>query len=101
MLLSFLPSFIALYIPISKELKNYSSPNINKSTKTVGPRRFNSWNSNIQVQNKPYCSVSCPKSDSIIFTKPYAQEQHPIKLNNCNREYQYMKKLPLDISQKW
>ena len=101
MLLSSLPSFITLHIPISKELKNYSSPTINKSSKIIEPRRFNSWNSNLQGQNKPYSSLSCPKSDSIIFTKPYAKENHPIELNNCKREYQSTKKLPHDISQKW
>ena len=101
MLLSSLPSFMALYIPICNELKNYSSPTINKSAKQSGLRKFNSWNSNLQEQNKPDSSLSLPKSDSIIFTTPYSQEQHPIKLNNCNREQQHTKVLPHHISRKW
>ena len=101
MLLSSLPSFIALYIPISNELKNHSSPTINNSSKLLGPRKINSWKSNLRGQNKPDSTLSGPKSDSIICTKPYAQEQHPIKLNKCNTEYQYTKKLSRHNSQNW
>ena len=101
MLLSSLPSFITLHIPISKELKNYSSPTINKSSKIIEPRRFNSWNSNLQGQSKQDSILNGPKSDSIICTKPYAKEKHPIKLNKCNSEYQYTKKLSRHNSQNW